>query len=81
MRALYALIEGIQALLIVRCIMSWFMARGGNVFYQFLVSLTEPVLAPARWLLSRSSFSQNMPIDLSILVTFVLLNVIQRMLF
>ncbi|HEY6736435.1 MAG TPA: YggT family protein [Candidatus Saccharimonadia bacterium] len=58
-------------LLLLRVVMSW-VASPTNRLYAWVVSATEPLLAPIRELLPR-----NMGLDLSPLVAFILLQVIQ----
>lgn len=74
------LISIVQFLLFARAIVSWFAMRGGNPIYSALVSLTEPFVSPVRRLISRSSMGNNLPVDLSIVVTYLLLEIVKAVL-
>ena len=76
-RILFTLIEVYEFILIARAIMSWFPMYVDNPISSFLYSVTEPVLAPVRNLLFRIPALQNMPIDFSMLVVFILLGVLR----
>lgn len=71
------LITIIQFLIFARAIASWFPMKQGNPIYSGLVSLTELFVGPVRGLISRSSIGNNLPIDLSIFVTYLILEMIK----
>lgn len=73
------LIDLISYAMFFRAIMSWFV-RDDNKIYGFLVMLTEPIVAPIRRLLSRSSVGQGLPIDLSFIITYILLGLLSAIL-
>ncbi len=60
-----------------RAILSWVMPDAENNLTRFLWTITEPVIYPVRVLLDKIPFLQEMPIDLSFIVTFLLLSIIQ----
>ena len=58
--------------IIARALLSWFPnVSPYNPFVQFLVSITEPILAPIRSIMPRLGF-----IDLTPMIAIILLNVI-----
>ena len=76
-----AVLRVYELLFIARAILSWFpmMELGGIM--DFLYSVTEPILAPIRKVLQQIPFLQGMPIDFSVLVAFLLIDVIRRIIF
>lgn len=69
-------------ILIARAIFSWIPLRPGNPLMRTVIpalySLTEPVLMPVRnWL---RPYQGNSPVDFSILVVFLAINVLQQLL-
>lgn len=67
--ALYAL----EFCMFGRALMSWFSPDEDNKIARFLYIVTEPFVYPVRQLLSRFDFFSNMPIDMSFMVTFVII--------
>lgn len=90
MSALYMLAVTVDLFLTVeyfamfaRVILSWFdHGEGGflTAFSNFTAFLTEPLIMPVRFLLSRFSFVQRCPVDLSFFATYILLVLVQAML-
>ena len=76
-----SLINLLQFMLFVRAILSWFPQMRSNGIVSFLYFVTEPVLAPIRSLLRRIPALDNMPIDLSIIVAFLLLSLLSRIIY
>lgn len=66
-------------LLIARAILSWFARSGGTPYkiYQFLVTITEPVVAPCR--LITSKFRTGM-FDFSVFLAFFLVMIVRDLL-
>ena len=62
-------------LIFVRAILSWFPGQGG-AFERFVYAVTEPILFPVRKLFDLFDIRPNLPIDLSVTVTFLLLVII-----
>ena len=78
-RFVITLLRVYELLFVVRAIMSWFpMAQGGGFSY-FLYSVTEPVLAPIRNVLHRIPALANIPIDFSVLVAFLLIDILRTL--
>ncbi len=69
-----------EMLLFIRAIASWFPAIQQSSFYTFLVNVTEPVLQPVRSFLMRFEALRRLPIDFSVLATFLLLEILQTLL-
>lgn len=78
--ALYYLLNVVNLILVVRCIVSW-LPLGYNRFTEILYTLTEPFLAPIRRLLQKTMGTSSMYIDFSPIVAFLLISLIQRLIF
>ena len=66
--------------MLLRAILSWFdTGRGGfiSALTGILTMVTEPIILPVRFLLSRIPAASNLPIDLSFFITFILLSLLQ----
>ncbi len=63
-----------------RAILSWFIRYEGNPIMTFLVLVTEPVILPFRLLLSRFEALERIPVDISFLVAYIALSLIQALL-
>ncbi|MDD4295594.1 MAG: YggT family protein [Ruminiclostridium sp.] len=70
--------RAIETLLFLRIIFSWLPIQKNNALLQFLYSVTEPILAPIRDLIARSSFGKNMMIDFSPILAYVLLGFVEK---
>ena len=66
----------LNLLIIIRVLLSWFNFNLNNQFVQILFTITEPILAPFRNLLS----SFNMGIDISPMIAIMALNFIRNFL-
>ena len=69
--------------MLLRAILSWFdTGRGGflSALTGILTMITEPVVMPVRFLLSRFPSVNNMPVDLSFFIAFILLSLLQAFL-
>ena len=69
------LLSGIQLAMLLRAILSWFPMEP-NKFTDFLFGVTEPVIYPVRMLLEKMNWLQGLPIDMSFMITYLLLSVI-----
>ena len=76
---IYTAIGALQMAMFARAILSWFPGVGGRL-EEFLYTITEPFIEPVRALLDRVEALRSLPIDISFLVTFILLSMIQSML-
>lgn len=63
----------LQAAMFVRAILSWFPIED-NKFTEFLYAVTEPVVYPVRLLFEKMNWFQNLPIDVSFFVAYLLLS-------
>ncbi len=78
----YGIITILQFLMMARAVMSWFVQDDSpSRIYDFLYYATEPVIYPVRRLLHKLGLDgDGMMIDISFLVTLVILFVVQMML-
>ncbi len=60
--------------LFARAILSFFDPEEEGFFARLLAVITEPVIAPVRALITRFGWDVDLPIDISFLVTVVLLS-------
>ena len=70
------LIDVLQFMMLIRAILSWFPpsdGRGG-VIRNFVYTVTEFFIAPVRAFLDRFDWARRSPLDISFLVTFLLLS-------
>ena len=74
------MISLIQTMMTIRAIMSWFFMPEESGILRFLIVATEPFIIPVRALLHRIDAIAAMPIDISFLITFILLSVLQSLL-
>lgn len=80
-RVIFTLLRVYEFLFIARAILSWFpMAQGNGISY-FLHTVTEPVLEPIRRVLHKIPALASMPIDFSVLVAFLLIDVLRMIIF
>jgi YGGT family. len=66
--------------ILARVIISWIPINKDNRIIQFLYTITEPILAPIRSLIERSSFGRNMMFDISPIIAFLLIEIIRNIL-
>ncbi len=76
-RLVTLLLTFLDVALLLRAIFSWFPDLDDTKLGDFIYMVTEPVLLPVRNLFSRFSLFQNSPIDLSFLITVLLLSAVQ----
>ena len=68
------LLMTIQLAMVVRAILSWFPLDNG--FVDFVYTVTEPFLYPVRRLFEKMGWFQGLPIDISFMVSYLLLTAI-----
>ena len=73
------LIDIISLAMFVRALLSLFMAED-NALASFLYTITEPIITPVRRLLWKLNIFQGLPIDISFLVTYLLLSILSAVL-
>lgn len=66
--------------MLIRALLSWFITDEESGIVRFFFYVTEPVIFPVRALLERSEKIRNLPIDISFLVTLLLLSLIESLL-
>jgi YggT family protein len=73
----------LQALLVamlLRALMSWFTMGEENRFTKFLYVVTEPVITPVRNLCAHFGWFTDVPVDMSFLITTIILSVVSTIL-
>ncbi len=75
-KVVFVLISALQLFLFVRMIISWIMPLESNALVSFVFFVTEPVLKPVRLIIDKIPALRDLPIDLSFLITYLLLSVI-----
>ena len=70
----------LQLMMFARAILSWFPMDEENALIRFLYGVTEPIITPVRNFLSRFSFFQSIPIDISFIVVFMIISLVQTVL-
>jgi YggT family protein len=70
----------LQLLMMARAILSWLPFDDDSALQRFLFVTTEPFIQPVRALLEKINFLSGFPIDLSFLVTYILLTLISSLL-
>lgn len=63
----------LQIAMCARALLSWLPMRE-NKFSDFLYAVTEPVVYPVRLLFEKMNWFQNLPIDISFIVAYLLLS-------
>ena len=69
------LLLGVQIAMMLRAILSWF-PMDSNKFVDFLYAITEPFIVPIRLLFEKLGWFQNLPIDISFMVSYLLLSLL-----
>lgn len=59
--------------MLFRALLSWFPNMRSSSFSMLLYNITEPLIAPVRSLLDRVQVLQGFPLDLSFMLTYMLL--------
>ncbi len=70
----------IEFLMMGRAILSWIPMDDDNPVEDFLYTVTEPVIMPVRAVLDYFGWFQSLPIDMSFLITFILLSILEMLL-
>ena len=80
-RTLLILLSIFETVLIVRAILSWIPSARTSRVAQALNMITEPVVSPVRKLLFKMEWARRCPIDLSVLVVFILISILEKFLY
>lgn len=77
----YGLISVLQFLMLLRAVISWFVHDENSRIGMFLYYATEPVIMPVRWIIRKMGIdTDSMFIDISFMITVLLLFVVQILL-
>ena len=68
------LLSFVQIAMLVRAILSWFPLD--NRFVDFVCAVTEPFVYPIRRLFEKMGWFQGLPLDISFMVSYLLITVI-----
>ena len=71
----------LEFLLFARAIMSWFVQGQGSGIYDFLYTVTEPLVLPFRRLLDGVPALRNFPLDIAYLLAFFTLELVLMLLY
>jgi YggT family protein len=71
-----ALLFTLEICMLIRAVLSWLPIKDDNVFLLFVMMVTEPIVAPVRALFEKMGWFQNVPIDVSFFVAYLLLTVV-----
>ena len=77
--AIAILLNFIQLVIFARIIISWLPIPKDNQIIRLLFQVTEPILAPIRGMLERSSFGKNMMFDFSPIIALLLIQFIRTL--
>ena len=69
---IHIFLEAMDICLLLRAILSWFPGEFGGI-QDFIFTVTEPLVGFVRGLLDKVPFFRNFPIDLSLLVSYVII--------
>lgn len=70
------LIDILMYAMFIRALLSWLPLAEDNPIENFLFAITEPVILPVRAVLDRFEILSELPIDISFLVTMILLSIV-----
>ena len=73
------LLGAVELAMLARAILSWFPIFE-NKIVDFLYAITEPFIYPVRQLFVKLNWFQGLPIDISFLVTFMLISLVSQLL-
>ena len=79
-RAVRALLLGLEIAMLLRAILSWFPIDEDNRFLNLLYCITEPIIMPVRALLEKLGWFQDLPLAMSFFFTYILLSVVSMLL-
>ena len=74
-----AFLTVLELCMLVRAIMSWFVTEE-NRLMDFLYTVTEPFVVPVRWLFEKLNWFSGLPIDISFLVSYMLISLLLTLL-
>ena len=68
-----ALLSIVELCFLIRALLSWFPISDENPILLFVTMVTEPIVGPVRALINRMGWFQNIPIDISFIIAYLLL--------
>ena len=68
-------LTAVQFAMLARAILSWF-PMNSNKLTDFLYAVTEPFIYPVRMLFDKMNWFSGMPIDISFLVSYLLITIV-----
>lgn len=74
---LKAVISVLLLAMLIRAVMSWFISDEDSRFARFIALITEPAIMPVRSLFEKMDWFQNLPIDVSFYISYLLLSLLQ----
>lgn len=77
-RAIGALFTVLEFAILIRAFLSWLPIPREHRFVTLLYQVTEPILAPIRSLIERSSFGKNMMFDFSPIIALLLIGLVRN---
>lgn len=80
-RILAGILEFVKILMLVRAVLSWVPTVRSNRFFDFTYMVTDYVVRPVRLFMVRMGLDTALPIDLSFLIAFILIGVVERFLY
>lgn len=75
---IFLFFEILSWLVIFKCILSWIPDLRGTKLDKTLDKIVEPILSPIRNVMNKSKMFRNLPVDLSPIVLFLIIDVILR---
>lgn len=74
------LLMAVEVCMLIRALLSWFPVSDDNPILVFVYMVTEPIVSPIRRLFERMGWFQSMPIDISFLVAYFALMLVEMLL-
>ena len=79
-QTVYILLWAMEILMFLRALSSWIVGDDDGPFIEFLYSVTEPMIYPVRKLVEKSDRLRELPVDVSFIITFIILSVVRMLL-
>jgi len=70
----------IQFAMMLRAVCSWFLADTDGPFYNFLIGVTEPLIAPVAALFETFGWFENSLFDMPFLATMMIISIVESLL-
>lgn len=74
------LLLALEIMMLARAITSWLPFDEESGLIKFIYTVTEPIIMPVRSLLERSDAIASLPFDLSFMITYLILIIVQILL-